>query len=135
MNTEQCKALIMEVMNKLIANISLDEMAEYRRQTGNSIQDVLDLKSWKRARKWGSGSIVHREFTHTKFSAVVEIREITKPSGIQDVEIEMIDIPALLERSSKELGVFELKDGRTATQKDRPSMTEGPKPEGFGMFA
>ena len=136
MNTEQCKELIMKVMNKLITKVGLEEMSAYRKLTGNDLSDVLTPSKWKRVRKWGSPStIVHREFSHTGFEATVTLRETTKIDGTLSVEIEMGALPEPLQRATQEIDDLELPGGDTARRVDKPSMTEGPKPEGFGAFA
>jgi hypothetical protein len=135
MNTEQCKELIMKVMNKLVAKVGLEEMAAYRMATGNAIQDVLDTNKWKRTRKYGSAGSVSREFSHTGILATLTIREVITPSGTPVVEIEMGQLPEPLEKASKELDDLELDGGQAARRVNKPSMTEGPKPEGFGMFS
>lgn len=136
MNTEQCKELIMKVMNKLVTKVGLEEMSEYRQLTGNDLGDVLTPSKWKRTRKWGSPStVVHREFSHTGFEAIVTLREVIKIDGTLSVEIEMGSLPEPLQRATESLDDLELPGGQAARRVDKPSMKEGPKPEGFGAFA
>lgn len=135
MNTEQCKELIMKVMNKLVMKVGLDAMSEYRRKTGDDIGDVLTTSKWKRTRKWGPAGAVNREFSHTGFKATVVLREVTNPDGTLSVEIEMGELPMPLQLATQSLDDLELPGGETARRVDKPSMTEGPKPEGFGAFA
>ncbi|ATW58057.1 hypothetical protein CNR34_00124 [Pseudomonas phage nickie] len=135
MNTEQCKELIMKVMNELITKVGLNAMAVYRQETGSSLQDVLDTKKWKRTRKWGSAGNVSREFSHMGFRATVVLREVINTDGTLSVEIEMGELPKPLQEATKDLKDLDLPGDQTARRVDKPSMTEGPKPEGFGAFA
>lgn len=135
MNTEQCKELIMKVMNKLVMKVGLDAMSEYRRETGNDLGDVLTPNKWKRTRKSGSAGNVTREFSHTGFKVTLTIREVTNPDGTLSVEIEMGELPKPLQLATESLDDLELPGGQAARRVDKPSMKEGPKPAGFGAFA
>uniref|UniRef100_A0AAU6W0R6 Uncharacterized protein n=1 Tax=Pseudomonas phage Nican01 TaxID=3138540 RepID=A0AAU6W0R6_9CAUD len=142
MNTDDCKDLICQFMNNLLGGVSSDDLRSFERTTGGDLGDVVDKKLWKRVSKSGSKNNVTRVFKHTTIEAIVTLQEMPNSDGTVSLEVDMTELPEALQNATTVVGEVSLPgNGRVGATKamrndpQRPSMTEGPKPEGFGAFA
>lgn len=142
MNTNDCKELICQFMNNLLGGVSSDDLRSFERTTGGDLGDVVDKKLWKRIGKSGSKNNVTRVFRHATIEAIVTLREVQNPDETVSLEVDMTELPEVLQNATSVVGEMSLPGNgrvseRVAMRKDpqQPSMTEGPKPEGFGAFA
>lgn len=141
MNTEQCKDLIGQMMNNLLAGVTGEDLYNYEMETGGGdLGDVVDQKLWKRVSKTGS-TYVTRVFKHKTVEATITLTEVPNADGTVNLEVDMTELPRALQKATTVVAEMNLpgNDGIAASlarrTESRPSMTEGPKPDGFGAFA
>lgn len=141
MNTADCKELICQIMNNLLGGVTSEDLREFETLTGGDLGDVVDQKLWKRTSKSGSKNNVSRVFSHQTIDAIVTLREQENPDGTVNLEVDMTKLPSALQNATTLVADMNLpgseRVGASTARLDekRPSMAEGPKPEGFGAFA
>jgi len=142
MNVEECKSLICQIMKNLISKVSDDDLKELGTEETLRLSDVLDEKMWKESSKRTSSKDgVTRVFSNISIDAKITLQEIPNADGNSHVEVNMTKIPNILQRAVDAVDQMDLPGsgnvGPSVARRTEeiPSMKEGPKPEGFGMFS
>lgn len=132
---EPYRSVLMSIMNALIRRVDLEEMVNYREETGDILHDLLMTEMWSVSRTDAKSSgIVCVEFSHIRLPAVVIVREAVNSEGKFCHEVEMIELPEPLRKITEEPNDLKLAHAQLAQRIDLPSMKDSPKPEGFGAF-
>lgn len=133
MNTADCKAIIVDMMNSLVGSMDIvEKMAALK--DGLDLHELTLEKFWKRASKMKLPNGAQRTFQHKSGAITVCISNTIDQDGNGVVEVEMKDVPAVFQRAIDASKNLTLPGGHQATRND-PSMLLGEKPEGFGMFS
>lgn len=136
MNTADCKKIITNMMKSLIDALTSSEIGEYYAKTDHDLHQLMDAKQWKRRSKSGGPGNVTRTFEHEHIDATIVLQEVPTKDGEIALEVNMTELPQCMQDATTRVESMDLQ-GRPAKRQDPkpPSMTEGPKPEGFGAFA
>lgn len=133
-----CKRLIIATMHGLFDKMLGVDCDLLKAELGTTdLTYLTSIKHWKRSSKMKHPRGETRTFTDTRDKFAIRISTSTSQGGENSVEFEFATCPDSFQTVIDRNGGFEVANIFTATKQEPkgPSMTEGPKPEGFGMFA